>query len=119
MRRLLDFSVGARALEAIAATIVDNLFREVAALRLGQKTWLSSGAAAVEMGKDTATPVVLEQEGTEAVDNGADTAAPVEVEHSVTAAVGLDADTADLAGLEPSVIERLGDMIFKCVRKTA
>ena len=81
-------------------------------MRLGQKTWLSSGAAAV-------APALLEQEGTEAVDNGADTAALVEVEHSVTAAVGLDADTADLAELEPSVIERLGDMIFKCVRKTA
>ena len=54
VRKLLDFDVAARGLASGAEGFVDNLFREVSALRLGQKQWLWNDAKDVGTGADTA-----------------------------------------------------------------
>ena len=65
VRQLLDFDVAARGVASGAEDFVDNLFRAVLALRLGQKQRLSNDPKDVGIGADTARPLELEPSVTE------------------------------------------------------
>jgi hypothetical protein len=65
VRQLLDFDASARGVASGEEGFVDNLFREVSALRLGQKQWLCNDTKDVGIGADTACPFELEPSVTE------------------------------------------------------
>ena len=65
VRQLLDFDASARGVASGEEGFVDNLFREVSALRLGQKHWLLNDTKDVGIGADAARPFELEPSVTE------------------------------------------------------
>jgi hypothetical protein len=60
VRQLLEYHGIARAVASRAEGFVDNLFREVSAVRFGQKLWLSNDNKDKEIGADTALPLGFE-----------------------------------------------------------
>ena len=60
VRQLFDYDGVARGVALGAEGFVDNLFREVSALRLGEKQWLANERRDMCIGADIARPLEFE-----------------------------------------------------------